>query len=139
MPAASYKVGESFPVQFAWRLPDEDYIRAVFRAEVLDFVPAADKYIVRLTELIAGRQEDADGALRPSDQFNREYWALVGRLVGQKLTIAYEVDDGRAVHLRLATLTGEHNYFFRYTMAENMVERQKEKIEQQVKSTRDWD
>ena len=137
MPTASYKKGESFPVQFAWRLPDGDYLRAVFRAEVLDFVPAADKYVARLTELIAGRQEDEEGVLRPSDQFNREYWGLVGRLVGQKLTIAYEVEDGRAVHLRLATLTGEHNYFFRYAMAENMVERQKEKIARQVKKAGD--
>jgi len=133
MPTAMYKAGESFPVQFAWRLPDGDYIRAVFRAEVLDFVPAADKYVVRLTELIAGRQEDADGVLRPSDQFDRSYWAMVGRLVGQKLAIAYEVEDGRAVHMRLATLTGEHNYFYRYSLAEKMVERQKEKIAQQVK------
>lgn len=143
MPTATYKAGESFPVQFAWRLPEGDYLRAVFRAEVLDFVPAADKYIVRLTELIAGRQEDADGVLRPSDQFDRTYWAMVGRLVGQKLTIAYEVEDGRAVHLRLATLTGEHNYFYRYSMAENMVERQKEKIERQVKTSEaeigDWE
>ncbi len=137
MPTATHKAGESFPVQFAWRLPDGDYIRAVFRAEVLDFVPAADKYIVRLTELIAGRQEDADGVLRPSDQFNRPYWAMVGRLVGQKLTIAYEVEDGRAVHLRLATLTGEHNYFFRYSQVEDMVERQKEKITRRVKTADD--
>ncbi len=137
MPTATFKAGESFPVQFAWRLPEGDYIRAVFRAEVLDFVPAADKYVVRLIELIAGRQEAEDGVLRPSDQFDRAYWTMVGRLVDQKLAIAYEVEDGRAVHLRLATLTGEHNYFYRYSMAENMVERQKEKIEQQVKQASD--
>ncbi|MFN2116896.1 MAG: hypothetical protein ACK2U0_05100 [Candidatus Promineifilaceae bacterium] len=118
MPVAHYKIGESFPLQFAWRLPEGDYIRAVFLAEVLDHVPEADKYIVRLTKLEAGRQEDEEGELKPTDQFSKEYWALVGDLVGRKITIAYEADDGHALYLRLATLTGEHNFFTRYEDAE---------------------
>ncbi|MFN2207838.1 MAG: hypothetical protein ACK2UT_18090, partial [Candidatus Promineifilaceae bacterium] len=103
MPSAHYTVGEDFPLQFAWRLPEGDYIRAVFRAHILDTVPEADKYIVRLLELQAGRQEDEDGQLRPREQFSREYWSMVGDLVGRKITIAYEADDGRALHMRLAT------------------------------------
>ncbi|MFN2253736.1 MAG: hypothetical protein ACK2U6_05795 [Candidatus Promineifilaceae bacterium] len=118
MPSAHYTVGEDFPLQFAWRLPEGDYIRAVFRAHILDTVPEADKYIVRLLELQAGRQEDEDGQLRPREQFSREYWSMVGDLVGTKITIAYEADDGRALHMRLATLTGEHNFFSRYEDAE---------------------
>jgi hypothetical protein len=118
MPSAHYTVGEDFPLQFAWRLPEGDYIRAVFRAHILDTVPEADKYIVRLLELQAGRQEDEDGQLRPREQFSREYWSMVGDLVGRKITIAYEADDGRALHMRLATLTGEHNFFSRYEDAE---------------------
>ncbi|MFN2142989.1 MAG: hypothetical protein ACK2U5_21065 [Candidatus Promineifilaceae bacterium] len=118
MPSAHYIVGEDFPLQFAWRLPEGDYIRAVFRAHILDTVPEADKYIVRLLELQAGRQEDEDGQLRPREQFSREYWSMVGDLVGRKITIAYEADDGRALHMRLATLTGEHNFFSRYEDAE---------------------
>jgi hypothetical protein len=118
MPVAHYKIGESFPLQFAWRLPEGDYIRAVFLAEVLDHVPEADKYIARLTKLEAGRQEDEEGELKPTDQFSKEYWALVGDLVGRKITIAYEADDGHALYLRLATLTGEHNFFTRYEDAE---------------------
>ena len=118
MPSAHFIVGENFPLQFAWRLPEGDYIRAVFRAHILDTVPEADKYIVRLLELQAGRQEDEDGQLRPREQFSREYWSMVGDLVGTKITIAYEADDGRALHMRLATLTGEHNFFSRYEDAE---------------------
>jgi hypothetical protein len=118
MPSAHYTVGEDFPLQFAWRLPEGDYIRAVFRAHILDTVPEADKYIVRLLELQAGRQEDEDGQLRPREQFSREYWSMVGDLVDRKITIAYEADDGRALHMRLATLTGEHNFFSRYEDAE---------------------
>ncbi len=118
LPQAHYQIGENFPLQFAWRLPDGDYIRAVFEAEVVDLVPNADKYIVKLNRLAAGRQEDAEGGLRDRDAYARNYWALVGGLVGRKITIAYEADDSRAVHMRLETLTGEHNFFTRYEDAE---------------------
>jgi len=114
MPESHYKIGETFPAQFAWRLPNGDYLRAVFTAEVLGIVEAADKYVVRLLELAAGRQEDEDGVLKPTEEFSQEYWALVGKLVGRRLTIAFEADDSHAVHFRLETLTGEHNYFYRF-------------------------
>lgn len=118
MPTANYAVGEDFPIQFAWHLPDGDYVRAVFTAVVFDHIPEADKYLVQLKDLIAGRQEDADGNLRPTADFSREYWTLVGKLIGRKVTVAYEVDDSRALHMRLETLTGEHNFFTRYEDAE---------------------
>lgn len=101
-------------MQFAWRLPDGDYLRAVFEAEVLELVPAADKYLVCLRRLVAGRQENSEGELRPKEKFSRNYWALVGQLVGNRITVAFEAEDGRALHMRLETLTGEHNYFYRF-------------------------
>lgn len=118
MPESHFNPGDSFPVQFAWRLPDGGYIRAIFQAEVLDLVPSADKYLVRLSDLIAGREEDANGEALPAAATSREYWAMVGALAGKRITIAYEVDDGRALYMRLATLTGEHNFFTRYEDAE---------------------
>jgi hypothetical protein len=118
MPIAHYQIGESFTLQFAWRLPEGDYLRAVFIAEVLDHVPEADKYIARLTKLEAGRQENEQGEPRTTEQLSKEYWAMVANLIGRKITIAYEADDGRALYLRLATLTGEHNFFTRYEDAE---------------------
>ena len=114
MPEAHYQPGQAFPVQFAWRLPDEEYLRAVFEAEVLELVPAADKYVIRLNQLLAGREETADGEPKPPEALSRDYWALVGQLIGRTITLAYEADDGRALYLRLATLTGEHNFFTRY-------------------------
>ena len=48
MPIAQRIIGENFPLQFAWHLPDGDYLRSVFDAEVVDLVPQADKYIVIL-------------------------------------------------------------------------------------------
>ncbi len=118
MPTAHFEIGGRFPLQFAWRLPDGDYIRAVFQAEVLDLVPEADKYVVRLIKLAAGRQENEDGELKPQETFSSEYWSMVDGLVGRKITIAYEADDSRAIHMRLATLKGEHNFFTRYEDAE---------------------
>lgn len=118
MPEAHFAVGEAFPLQFAWRLPDGGYLRAVFDALVLDYVPAADKYMVRLSRLIAGREETEDGNAKSSADLSAEYWQLVGGLVGRRITVAYEADDGRALHMRLETLTGEHNFFTRLEDAE---------------------
>lgn len=118
MPEAHFNPGEHFPVQFAWRLPNGEYIRAVFEAEIFDLVQSADKYIVRLNRLLAGREETAEGQAKPESALTYDYWRLVGKLIGRKITIAYEADDSRALYLRLETLTGEHNYFTRYEDAE---------------------
>ena len=113
MPDANYQPGESFPIQFVWELPDGDYVRAIFRAEVekLDF--SLDRYLVRLAELEAGRQENEAGEMRPKEQLSRAYWRMVGELVGKRVYLAYEVDDGRPIKLRLDTLTQEHSFFTR--------------------------
>lgn len=118
MPTAHYQPGDTFALQFAWRLPDGDYLRAVFEAHVLELVPAADKYVIRLNRLLAGREDAPDGHPKPSEALTRSYWSLVGGLIGRKMTIAYEADDGRALYLRLETLTGEHNFFTRYEDAQ---------------------
>ncbi len=114
MPEAHYAIGDTFPAQFAWRLPDGDYLRAVFTCEVLSLVPAAVKYVVRLTQLLAGRQETSEGVLKPEDTFNSDYWPLVQKLAGRRISLAFEADDTHAVHLRLETLTGAHNFFYRF-------------------------
>ncbi|MCP4420280.1 MAG: hypothetical protein GY805_27050 [Chloroflexi bacterium] len=114
MPEAKRTVGEWFPVQFVWQLPDGDYIRAVFRAQILDIIPAADKYLVQLEELLAGRQESKDGEMRPKEKMTIPYWVLVRKIIGNKVTLAYEVDNGRPLHMRLTTLIGKHDFFTRY-------------------------
>ncbi|MBX7251559.1 MAG: hypothetical protein K1X50_06200 [Candidatus Promineofilum sp.] len=118
MPEAHYQPGQSFPIQFAWRLPAGEYLRAVFQADVLELAPAAEKYVVRLSQLVAGREETTDGQPKPPEALSRDYWRLVGGLIGRRITLAYEADDGRALYMRLETLTGEHNYFSRYEDAE---------------------
>ena len=110
---ANYEVGQSFNVQFVWRVPDGDFLRAIFRAEVLKLDPESGKYVVMLDPFVAGRQENAQGEMRPIDQVDKEYWGMVSRLAGRRVSLAYEADDGRALWLRLETLTGEHNFFSR--------------------------
>jgi hypothetical protein len=66
-----------------------------------------------LSEFLAGRQEDAQGEMRPVEEVDKEQWRRVARLAGRRISVAYEADDGRALWLRLETLTGEHNFFSR--------------------------
>ncbi len=102
-------------MQFVWKLPDGDYVRAVFRAVILDMVPAADKYLVCLDELLAGRQETEDGQMRPKEKMTIPYWVMVRQIIGSQVTLAYEAEDGRPLHMRLTTLIGEHDFFTRYS------------------------
>lgn len=116
MPEHKYNIGDLFPLQFAWHLPDGDYVRAVFEVTVLYLDSSLEKYVVRLEKLLAGRQESDEGEMRPVAAMNGEYWGMVGQLPGKKVSIAFEADDGRPLHLKLATLTGEHPFFSRLDM-----------------------
>ncbi|MFN2224598.1 MAG: hypothetical protein ACK2UH_18730 [Candidatus Promineifilaceae bacterium] len=113
MVEANYEVGESFDIQFVWRIPGGDFLRAIFRAEVQKLDPESGKYVVLLSDFLAGRQEDAQGEMRPVEEVDKEQWRRVARLAGRRISVAYEADDGRALWLRLETLTGEHNFFSR--------------------------
>lgn len=110
---AEYRPGDTFPIQFVWQLPDGDFVRAVFDAEVLALDSQLDRYLLRLTGLRAGRQEDARGEMRPKESYSRTYWAMVGALIGKRVYLAYEVQDGRPIRLRLDTLTQDHAFFTR--------------------------
>lgn len=113
MVEANYDIGESFKVQFVWRIPDGDFLRAIFLAEVQKLDPESGKYVVLLKEFLAGRQEDAQGEMRSPEAVDREQWRRVVELAGRRISVAYEADDGRPLWLRLQTLTGEHNFFTR--------------------------
>lgn len=109
------KVGERFPMQFVWQLPERgDYLRAVFEAVVQEIRPAEERYLIQLAELKAWRQESNRGEMRPQEEMATEYWQMVYNLVGKKALVAWEGADGRSLHMRLATLTGEHNFFHRF-------------------------
>jgi hypothetical protein len=105
---------DSFTVQFVWRLNEGNFVRAFFQARVLETHPEAEKYLVVLDELLAGQEERPNGQILPKEEMTLQYWAMVVRLIGRKVLLAAEVADGRPVRLRLATLIGVHNFFYRY-------------------------
>lgn len=107
----SFGPGDRFPVQFVWQLPEGDYIRAVFEAEVRSLDPYMQRYNVLLRHFVAGRQEASNGTPRDPAERAREYWERVAAIPGAHIHLAYEAADGRPLRLRLATLTGEHRYF----------------------------
>ncbi len=113
MPVANHRPGETFLVQFVWQLPDGDFIRALFVAEVLALDEGLDRYRLRLQKWQAGRQETPAGDRRPPAEAAKAYWSLVQNLTGRQIYLAYEVEDGRPIRLRLETLTGEHTFFTR--------------------------
>ena len=106
-------VGELFSVQFIWRIPSGDFLRAIFEVEILAQDSLSEKYVVLLKQFIAARQESEEGDMRSLDEVDRDYWGLVSELAGRRISLAFEVDDGRPLWLRLETLTGEHNFFSR--------------------------
>jgi hypothetical protein len=108
-----FNVGEFFRTQFIWRIPSGDFLRAIFEVEVMLIDEISDKYVVRLEKFLAGRQETPEGEDRSIEKASKEYWALVNALTGNKISLAFEVDDGRPLWLRFETLTGEHNFFHR--------------------------
>ncbi len=114
MTEPKHAIGDTFPLQFVWHVPEGDYIRAVFDARVIYIDRHLEKYLVRLDRLLAGRQESERGELRPSEALSPGYWQLVGRLPGKKVSVAWEVDDGRALHMKYETLTWEHPFFTRF-------------------------
>jgi uncharacterized protein YbaR (Trm112 family) len=111
---SQYAIGDEFEVQFVWQLPDTDFLRAIFRVRVEELDRPAARYIVLLADFTAGRQESSTGETRPPSAIDPDYWRLVQELVGRKANLAYEVDDGLPIRLRLPTLTREHKFFTRY-------------------------
>lgn len=106
MPETHFTVGELFRSQFVWRLPSGDFLRAIFELKVVLIDDISDKYVVKLEDFVAGRQETSAGEILPVEAISKEYWALVNRLTGHKISLAFEVDDGRPLWLRFETLTG---------------------------------
>lgn len=109
------KVGAQFAMQFVWQLPNGgDYLRAIFDVEIQEVRPADERYLIELVALKAYRQESNRGDMRPQEEMATTYWQMVHALVGKKALVAWEGADGRSLHMRLATLTGKHNFFHRF-------------------------
>ena len=107
-------IGESFNVHFVWKLPDGDYLRVIFCAEITMVQSAEMRYLVVLKEWERGWQEAPDYLIRSPEERTEPYWTLATQLIGRKVQLAYESADSNPLLLRLATLTGEHTFFTRH-------------------------
>ncbi|MEM8863123.1 MAG: hypothetical protein AAGD96_32840, partial [Chloroflexota bacterium] len=116
------KIGDSFQIHFVWRLPNQNFLHALFRAKILDIDANVDRYLISLPELLAKKEENESGTPLPEENHTADYWAMVYHLVGRKAHVAFEADDGRPLYLRLPTLTLEHKYFTRYSDKEESSE-----------------
>lgn len=119
MEEKTLQAGETFDIHFVWKLPEGDYIRAIFEAEVITHITGSDRYLIHLNDLRAGRQESESGEMRSKEALSAPYWRLVGELIGRKAAVAYEAADGRPLHMILRTLTREHRFFTQWDRFED--------------------
>lgn len=90
-------------LSFAWSTP-AGRVRAAYRAEVVEYLPSGDRYVCRLTTLLAVERGDGgdidDATLRG--------------LTGKCVRVPREALDGMTLPLKRATLTGglARPYFF---------------------------
>jgi len=98
--------GDTFPAHMGWTLPDGHRIQATFKAQVEALEPEKNRMRCRLLEI-----ETVTGS-KPASQVDPKYLKRVGMLVGKRAMIPMEARHGLVLPLRLATLTGEHPYFF---------------------------
>ncbi|MEM7115320.1 MAG: hypothetical protein AAF614_22960 [Chloroflexota bacterium] len=101
-------------MQFVWKLPEGGFIRTRFEAEVLSLDHHAQKYFVRLRKFMGGFEEDSTGKQLPRERISLPYWQRVAQIEGKRVELAYEAADERPLMMRLTTLTGEHNFFYRH-------------------------
>jgi hypothetical protein len=100
------QTGDRFPVRMGWTLPDGTRLRVTFQAEVEDLEPDKNRIRCRLLEIRA-----ASGS-RPEEEIDPLYLNHVMDLIGKRALIPLEARQGIVLPLRLATLIGEHHYFF---------------------------
>ena len=111
--------GEQFQLQFVWRLPNDDYVRALFQARIREIQYHEERYLVELEGLIGGMQEAADGSVRPKNDMDKERWARIVALSGRTVQVAYEAAK-QPLYMKLATLDTPHTFFTRYQTENNL-------------------
>jgi hypothetical protein len=97
---------DTFPVHMGWTLPDGTRLRVTFKVQVEALELDKNRMRCRLLQI-----QSAAGN-RPESEVDPEYFERVMGLIGKRAMIPLDARQGIVLPLRLATLTGEHNYFF---------------------------
>ena len=109
-----FKIGDSYKIHYVWRLPNDDYIRALFKVTVVEVDLFEERYLARIDALEGAVQEAPDGSRRPAEEMDKVLWRNVLSFVGNLIRVPYESADGRPLHIKYPTLTGEHDYFTKH-------------------------
>lgn len=100
------RAGEIFPVHLAWRLPDGNRLKVTFEAQVEGLELDKNRMRCRLLRIQAAIGN------RPQSEVDSRYFDLVMGLVAKRALFPLDAFEGIVLPLRLATLTGEHGFFF---------------------------
>ena len=98
--------GDIFFVDMGWKLPDGHRLQVTFEAQVEAVELEKNRMRCRLLEI-----QGAQGS-QPEILIDPYYFGQVMGLVGKRAMIPLDALEGMVLPLRLATLTGEHDYFF---------------------------
>jgi hypothetical protein len=98
--------GDTFPIHMGWTLPDGNRLRVTFEVQVEILELDSNRMRCCLLHLQA-----ASGS-QPESEVDPEYFLRVMGLTGKRALIPLDARDGLPLPLRLATLTGEHPFFF---------------------------
>lgn len=100
------KPGDTFSVHMGWKLPGGNHLQVTFKAQVEALELDKNRMHCRLLEV------QAASGNRPQAAVDPYYFERVMELVGKRALIPVDALGGIVLPLRLATLTGEHHFFF---------------------------
>ncbi len=98
--------GDTFSLHAAWRLPDNHRLRVTFAARVEALERDKNRLRCRLLSV------QAAGGTQPEENVPPHYLQRIMALVGKRAWVPLVALEGTVLPLRLATLTGEHPFFF---------------------------
>ena len=98
--------GDIFPVHMGWKVPGGHRLQVTFKVRVEALELDKNRMRCRLLRI------EAAGGSQPESEVNRYYFEQVMGLLGKRAMIPLDARQGIVLPLRLATLTGEHPFFF---------------------------
>jgi len=100
------KPGDIFSIHMGWKLPGGNRLQVAFKAQIEALELDKSRMRCRLLEV------QAASGNRPQAAVDPYYFERVMELVGKRALIPIDALEGTTLPLRLATLTGEHRFFF---------------------------
>jgi hypothetical protein len=98
--------GDTFPVHMGWKLPAGGQLQVTVQAQVEALESDKNRMRCRILEV------QAASGNRPESEVDPIYFERVMGLIGKQALFPLDALQGIVLPLRLATLTGEHHFFF---------------------------